>query len=80
MELYCDIRKVVLKISEETFTFFFQEHTCTLERTEGTSVFNILLVEKCAEELCSKCLHVLWMSKHEPTLVPQTNNLSQRTL
>ena len=28
--------------------------------------------ETCAEELCPKCLLVLWMSKHKLTLVPQT--------
>ena len=31
--------------------------------------------EKCAEELCPKCLLVLWMSKHKLTLVPQTKQL-----
>ena len=31
--------------------------------------------EKFAEELCPKCLFVLWTSKHELTLVPQTKEL-----
>ena len=28
--------------------------------------------EKCAKELCPKCLLVLWMSEQELTLVPET--------
>ena len=38
-----------------------------LERTES-----IACPEKRVEELCPKCLPVLWTSKHKLTLVPQT--------
>ena len=36
-------------------------------------VISLVQSEKCTEELCPKCVHVLvlWMSKHELTLVPR---------
>ena len=38
---------------------------------KGQAYF-IACPERCAEELCPKCLLVLWMSKHKLTLVPKT--------
>ena len=59
-------------VCKRVFSFLSQtfSSTCPLGKLERTE--SIACPEKCAEELCPKCLLVLWMSKHELTLVPQT--------
>ena len=45
--------------------------TCPLSKLERTESYIIPCPEKCTEELCPKCLPVLWTSKHKLRLVPQ---------